>query len=164
MNEGEGQGLKILIADDSNSDRLLLRVIIEKQGHPALLATDGLEAVEAFRNDSPDIILLDALMPNMDGFEAARQIKTASGEDFVPIIFLTSLNEADSLAQCLEAGGDDFLTKPYNSVILQAKINAFSRMRRLYSSISMSRLHASNPTANLQLKSLIDNCPPSFSS
>ena len=131
--------LKILIADDSNSDRLLLKAIVQNQGHTPLLAADGLEAIALFQQDKPDIILLDALMPNMDGFDTARFVKANSGDDFIPIIFLTSLNEADSLAQCLEAGGDDFLTKPYNSVILKAKINAFSRMLRMHITLQAQR-------------------------
>lgn len=128
--------LKILIADDSDTDRLLLKAIIKSQGHDPLLASDGLEAIEIFKNEHPDIILLDAVMPNLDGFDTARFIKANMGAAFVPIIFLTSLNEADSLAQCLEAGGDDFLTKPYHSVILRAKIKAFKRMLDMHNTLA----------------------------
>lgn len=131
--------LKILIADDSNSDRLLLKAIVQNQGHEVVVAADGIEAIEVFTKETPDIILLDALMPRMDGFEVAEKIKAMSGEDFVPIIFLTSLKEADSLALCLEAGGDDFLTKPYNSVILKAKINAFRRMLIMHNTVQQQR-------------------------
>ncbi len=131
--------LKILIADDSNSDRLLLKAIVQNQGHEVVVAADGLETIEVYTREKPDIILLDALMPRMDGFEAAERIKAMSGEDFIPIIFLTSLKEADSLALCLEAGGDDFLTKPYNSVILKAKINAFNRMLKMHHTLQQQR-------------------------
>ncbi|MFT7128242.1 MAG: CheY-like chemotaxis protein [Gammaproteobacteria bacterium] len=130
---------KILIADDSATDRLLLKAILVKQGHEVIDVVDGLDAVTVFQRDRPEIVLLDALMPNMDGFEAAEKIKDLAGEDFIPIIFLTSLQEADSLARCLDAGGDDFLTKPYNSVILQAKINAFIRMREMHSTVQKQR-------------------------
>jgi two-component system, HptB-dependent secretion and biofilm response regulator len=139
MNEELEPSLKILIADDSNSDRLLLKRIIQNQGHIPLLAVDGAEAIDLFNNNKPDIILLDALMPNVDGFETARYVKKHSGDNFVPIIFLTSLQEADSLAQCLEAGGDDFLTKPYNSVILKAKLNAFRRMLKMHVTLQHQR-------------------------
>jgi two-component system, HptB-dependent secretion and biofilm response regulator len=139
MPEQSAVSLKILIADDSGSDRLILKSIVEKQGHIPLLAVNGLEAVETFRREKPDIILLDALMPEMDGFEAARQIKQLSGDHFIPIIFLTSLNEADSLAKCLEVGGDDFLSKPYNSIILKAKINAFWRMLKMHVTLQQQR-------------------------
>ncbi len=131
--------LKILIADDSNSDRLLLKAIVQNQGHEVVVAADGIEALDVFTREKPDIILLDALMPKMDGFEAAEKIKAMSGDDFVPIIFLTSLKEADSLARCLEAGGDDFLTKPYNAVILKAKINAFRRMLTMHVTVQQQR-------------------------
>lgn len=130
---------KILIADDSSSDRLLLQTILNKQGHSVVVAADGLEAVQAFKRERPEIVLLDALMPTMDGFEAAEKIKQLAGDEFVPIIFLTSLQQADSLAQCLDAGGDDFLSKPYNSIILQAKINAFSRMIEMHRTLRHQR-------------------------
>lgn len=130
---------KILIADDSNTDRLILQAILRKQDHEVIVASDGVEAVEVFKRERPGIVLLDALMPNMDGFEAATQIKQLAGEEFVPIIFLTSLQDADSLARCLNAGGDDFLSKPYNSVILQAKINAFARMREMHQTLQRQR-------------------------
>lgn len=133
------QGIKILIADDSNTDRLLLQTILRQQQHVIVTASDGREAVEVFERERPDIVLLDALMPEMDGFEAAEKIKQLAGEEFVPIIFLTSLQEADSLARCLDAGGDDFLSKPYNRVILQAKIKAFSRMREMHSTLQQQR-------------------------
>jgi len=133
------RALKILIADDSNSDRLLLKTIVQNQGHDVIVAADGLEALEAFSREKPDIVLLDALMPRMDGFEAAERIKAMSRDDFTPVIFLTSLKEADSLALCLEAGGDDFLTKPYNSIILKAKINAFGRMLRMHKTLQRQR-------------------------
>jgi len=128
--------LRILIADDSDTDRLLLQAIIKSQGHIPLLARDGLEAIDRFQNDSPDIILLDAIMPNMDGFETARFIKSHMGDRFIPIIFLTSLHDAESLAECLEAGGDDFLSKPYHNVILRAKINAFRRMQTMHTTLA----------------------------
>lgn len=120
---------KILIADDSDTDRLLLQTILRRQGHQVVTAVDGVDAIAVFQAQAPDIVLMDALMPRMDGFEAAAAIKKMAGEDFIPIIFLTALHETDALVRCLEAGGDDFLTKPYNSIILQAKVGAFSRMR-----------------------------------
>jgi len=127
--------LKILIADDTDTDRMLLERIVAKQGHNVITACDGVEAVDAFKREKPDIVLLDALMPNMDGREAACEIKRLAGDDMVPIIFLTSLKDADSRAGCLSAGGDDFMTKPYNRIILQAKITAFSRMRNMHSTL-----------------------------
>lgn len=131
--------LTILIAEDSAADRMLLSSIVRRQGHEVLTAANGAEAVEAFRQQRPQLVLMDAMMPVMDGFEAARQIKALAGETLVPIIFLTSLTESEALARCLEAGGDDFLAKPYNQVILAAKIKAMDRLRRLQATVLEQR-------------------------
>lgn len=131
--------LKILVADDTDTDRLILESILRKDGHEVILARDGVEAVSVYEINRPDIVLLDALMPEMDGFDAARQIKQLAGDELVPIIFLTSLSDTESLVHCLDAGGDDFLSKPYNRVILQAKIKSFNRMRELHSTMLTQR-------------------------
>ncbi|HCS45406.1 MAG TPA: fused response regulator/phosphatase [Pseudomonas sp.] len=133
------ESLTILIVEDSAADRMLLSSIVRRQGHEVLTAANGAEAVEAFRQQRPQLVLMDAMMPVMDGFEAARQIKALAGETLVPIIFLTSLTESEALARCLEAGGDDFLAKPYNQVILAAKIKAMDRLRRLQATVLQQR-------------------------
>lgn len=108
----------VLIAEDNAADRLLLSTIVSKQGHRVLVAGNGAEAVELFQQERPQLVLMDALMPVMDGFEATRQIKQLAGDELVPVIFLTSLSETEALVRALDAGGDDFLSKPYNKVIL----------------------------------------------
>ncbi|MDM8347734.1 SpoIIE family protein phosphatase [Pseudomonas sp. sp1636] len=131
--------LSILIAEDNAADRMLLSTIVSRQGHRSLTASNGLEALALFEQERPQLVLMDALMPVMDGFEAARRIKQMAGEELVPIIFLTSLSEGEALVRCLEAGGDDFLAKPYNRVILEAKINAMDRLRRLQETVLQQR-------------------------
>ncbi|MGV8919924.1 MAG: SpoIIE family protein phosphatase [Pseudomonas sp.] len=133
------ESLCVLIADDNASDRLLLATIVRRQGHRVLSASNGQEAVALFEKERPQLVLMDALMPVMDGFEAARRIKQSAGESLVPIIFLTSLSESEALVRCLDAGGDDFLAKPYNQVILAAKINAMDRLRRLQETVLQQR-------------------------
>lgn len=130
--------LSILIAEDNAADRMLLSTIVNRQGHRALTASNGLEAVMLFEQERPQLVLMDALMPVMDGFEAARRIKACAGEALVPIIFLTSLTESEALVHCLEAG-DDFLAKPYNRIILEAKIRAMDRLRRLQDTVMQQR-------------------------
>lgn len=112
---------------------------MRRQGHQVLTATNGEQAVEIFARERPQLVLMDALMPVMDGFAAARWIKQLAGEALVPIIFLTSLRESADLAECLDAGGDDFLPKPYNPLILAAKINAMDRLRRLQATVLEQR-------------------------
>lgn len=130
--------LSVLIAEDSAADRMLLSTIVNRQGHRVLTASNGLEAVALFEQERPALVLMDALMPVMDGFESARRIKELSGETLVPIIFLTSLTESEALARCLEVG-DDFLAKPYNPIILEAKIRAMDRLRRLQGTVLRQR-------------------------
>jgi CheY-like chemotaxis protein len=135
----ESPSLCILIADDSDSDRMILETLVRRQGHQVVVAADGSEAVEKYRKHRPQLVLMDVMMPYMDGIEAAQQIKAIAGETLVPVIFLTSLSDADALARCLEAGGDDFLSKPYNRVIIAAKIQAFNRMREMHQALSVQR-------------------------
>lgn len=127
--------LSILIVEDGVADRMLLATILARQGHRVLTAGNGLEALALFEQERPQLVLMDALMPVMDGFEAARLIKQRAGDELVPIIFLTSLSEPSELARCLAAGGDDFIAKPYDPVILQAKIQAMHRLRQLQATV-----------------------------
>ena len=122
--------LTVLIAEDSATDLLLLSTIIRRQGHHVLTASNGVEAVDLFARERPQLVLMDALMPVMDGFEAARRIKQLAGE---------ALRQSEALAECLDAGGDDFLPKPYNPLILAAKINAMDRLRRLQATVLQQR-------------------------
>ena len=133
------QRLTVLIAEDSAADRLLLAAIVRRQGHEVLLAANGAEAVALFLAHRPQLVLMDAIMPVMDGFEATRQIKALSGDELVPVIFLTALNQADALVRSLEAGGDDVLSKPYNALVLAAKITVMDRLRRLHHTVLQQR-------------------------
>lgn len=128
--------LKILVAEDSAADRLILQSMLMRSGHEVVLVEDGLSAVTAFADFHPDLVFLDVMMPNLNGIEAAKQIKALAGDELLPVVFLTSLADAESLATCLDAGGDDFLSKPYNPIILEAKIKAFARMREMHQTLA----------------------------
>lgn len=135
MTNEVSDSLKILIAEDSATDRLILETIVSKAGHIPIGVSDGLEALEAFNKEHPDLVLLDVLMPNMGGIDVARNIRETTQETVVPIIFLTSLSDQESLVECLESGGDDFIPKPYNQAVLKSKIKAFGRLRRMHSTV-----------------------------
>ncbi|MEZ5560817.1 MAG: fused response regulator/phosphatase [Pseudomonadales bacterium] len=141
--------IRVLVADDNDVDRMLLTTIVRKEGYEVQEAVDGFDALRKFVEHRPQMVLLDAMMPGLDGFEVARRIKEQAGEEFVPIIFLTSLTAADELARCLDAGGDDFLSKPYNKVILKAKLNALHRMRTLHVTMQEQRDEISRHHAHL---------------
>ncbi len=128
--------MKILIVDDHEYNRELLSYILIDEGYECVDASNGLEAVEACRNDkSIDLLLMDVSMPEMDGIEASTIIKQENSDEFIPIIFVTAMDDAEVLAQCLDAGGDDFVPKPVNESVLLAKIKAHGRTRELYVSL-----------------------------
>lgn len=119
--------LLILAVDDNRTNLHILQVFLKKLGHDVILAENGEEAVQRFETHKPDIVLLDIMMPVMDGFEAARQIKARSTQRWTPVIFLSALNRDENLLEGLEAGGDDYLTKPINFIVLEAKIRSMHR-------------------------------------
>lgn len=128
--------MKILVTDDDRSSRMLLNAYLGRNGHTVVEATNGKEAVDAFERESPDLILMDVTMPVMTGYEAATIIKQKCGNRFVPIIFLTGLNDDDSLVKCVTSGGDDFLNKPLNGVLLGAKVEAMQRIRKMHQDLT----------------------------
>jgi CheY-like chemotaxis protein len=123
--------LTVLLADDDTFSRELLALLVRAAGHEVIHASDGAEAVQRFQETRPDLVFMDVVMPKMDGYQATEAIKACSVDDHVPVIFITGLADTASLTKCLACGGDDFLTKPYNEIILKAKLNAHARIRRL---------------------------------
>ena len=99
---------RILVADDDTANNMLLRALLEEQGYEVLSAANGQEAVDLYRAELPDMVLMDVKMPIMDGYEAAQQIKSIPIDGFVPLIFLTAMTEEEGLVKCIESGGDDF--------------------------------------------------------
>jgi CheY-like chemotaxis protein len=126
---------KALVVDDERVNWMLLKAMLVKESYDVVVAENGAQAVQAFARELPDIVFMDVMMPEVDGYEATRQIKALTGEQFVPVIFLTALNDDASLAKCVEVGGDDFLTKPYKQTLLRAKVAAMERIRNLYRTV-----------------------------
>ena len=134
MKSSQHQAKKILIVDDDLTNRLVLRALLKESGYESIEVENGELAVEAVEKNHIDIILLDVMMPVMDGYQAAKIIKGRSSS-FIPIIFLTAMTDEAALAKCIEAGGDDFLTKPYNHILLNSKIDSMLRIAGLYQNI-----------------------------
>lgn len=131
---------KALIVDDEPTNCRLLNQMLKREGFSAVEAHSGQEALDLFGVECPDIIFMDVMMPGMDGFEATRRIKTQSNGQFIPVIFLTALRDEKSLIQCIEAGGDDFLSKPFSFGILKARIRAMERVRDLQRAVAAKNL------------------------
>lgn len=154
--------MKILVVDDTEANRKLLAWILEDEGHEVAEATNGQEAIDMFMRNEPDLVLMDVMMPVMDGFEATAAIKHYLGERHVPIIFLTALSDDASLTKCLAIGGDDFLSKPINEQVLQAKIKAHTRIKDLNVQISaknaeLKRLHQRTMREHEIAKTVFEN-------
>ena len=120
--------MKILLAEDSKSMMLTTAAIIRQSGHEILQAFNGIEALELYQSEKPDLLLLDVEMPKLSGYEVAQKIRSKSSNTWVPIIFLTSHKDDEHLSQGIAAGGDDYLIKPVSSVVLNAKLNAMQRI------------------------------------
>ena len=133
---------KILVVDDTQTNRVIVKGLLKKRGYEVFEAGDGLEAIEIYQRQHPDLILMDVLMPGIDGYETARRIRVLAGEHWTPIIFVSALSETKDLTEGLEAGGDDYLFKPLNPTILLAKLGAFGRTLALQRGIAEARQHA----------------------
>ncbi len=120
--------MKILLAEDSKSMMLTTSAIIKKSGHSVIKAYDGEEALSLYKSEKPDLVLLDVEMPKLNGFEVAEKIRAKDKDIWIPIIFLTSHKDDDHLAQGINAGGDDYLTKPVSALVLNAKLKAMYRI------------------------------------
>ena len=120
----------ILIVDDKEPNRDLLSRRLEHEGHRCTTAADGRQALEALAKADFDLILLDILMPVMDGYQVLQHLKSDARLARIPVIVLSSLDETDNVARCIEMGADDFLAKPFNPVILKARIRACLEKKR----------------------------------
>ncbi|MEZ5446738.1 MAG: diguanylate cyclase [Gammaproteobacteria bacterium] len=120
--------MKVLIIDDTLSMLLTTGAVVKSNGHEVITARTGAEGLTLFAQESPDLVLLDVVMPEMDGHEVARRIRAASGDHWVPIIFLTGLVADSDLAKGIDVGGDDYLTKPVSQIVLAAKLHAMQRI------------------------------------
>jgi len=141
----ESKGLA-LVVDDLAVNRQVLEALLKIEGYQTISAEDGAQAVQLYSERQPDIVFMDIGLPVMDGFEATVRIKALAGTLFVPVIFLSALSDGDALVKCIEAGGDDFLSKPFKQKILSAKIKAMERIRNLSRTVAMQyqkieRLH-----------------------
>lgn len=119
--------MKILIVDDTEALLVLMTRFVGALGHDVIAARNGLEAVAAWRRERPDLVLMDIMMPVMTGPEAAVIIKEEAGETWVPVVFVTGVGEENTLADAIERAADDYIHKPVNFRVLEAKLKAFRR-------------------------------------
>jgi len=120
---------RVLVVDDILPNVKLLEAKLASEYYDVLTATSGPEALEKVKADSPDIILLDVMMPGMDGFEVCREIKSDPAHAHIPVVMVTALTDATDRVRGLEAGADDFLSKPLNDTALMARVRSLVRLK-----------------------------------
>ena len=122
----------ILVVDDDPINCMLLTRDLERQGHRVATAEDGVRALEALRAEPFDLVLLDVLMPELDGYETLAQIEGDETLRRVPVIMVSSLEDIESVVRCIETGAADYLAKPFDPVLLRARINGCLTKKRLH--------------------------------
>ena len=125
-----GESLVVLIVDDVPDNVAPLHDALDEAGYTVLVALDGEAAIRRATQALPDVVLLDAVMPGIDGFEVARRLKAAAATAHIPIIFMTGLTETEHLVAALEAGGVDYVTKPIKPREVMARMGVHLRAAR----------------------------------
>jgi two-component system, sensor histidine kinase and response regulator len=128
----------ILLVDDMPPVLEALAALLETEGCNIMTANDGLEALDSIAQSPPDVILLDVMMPRMDGFEVAKRLKADKRWRHIPIVLVTALDSTADLVRALEAGADEFLSKPVNGVELRARVRSMLRIKRQYDELEAS--------------------------
>ena len=133
--------MKALVIDDSLTSAMLVCQQLRKMGIEPLFARSGTAGIELFKQHSPELILLDVIMPGMDGYEVARRIRQLERDgEWTPIIFLTARTSDEDLERGIEVGGDDYLVKPVSELVLTAKVRAMQRIAQMrYSLVVLTR-------------------------
>jgi CheY-like chemotaxis protein len=121
----------VLVADDNAMNRLILSRRLEQEGLAVVTASDGREALERLRSQPFDLVFLDIVMPEVDGYAVLSEVKADPALRHIPVIVVSALEEIESVARCIEAGAEDYLTKPFDPVLLRARINAGLAKKRL---------------------------------
>jgi diguanylate cyclase (GGDEF)-like protein len=122
---------RILVVDDNQDNLEIVAARLRSRGYEILEASDGARSLELVRERAPDLILLDVMLPDIDGYEIARRIKGAPDLPFIPIILVTARDSTQDKVAGLDAGADDYLTKPFNFPELEARIRSMLRIKRL---------------------------------
>lgn len=122
----------VLVVDDDPVTRLMLTESLERHGHHVRAAEDGSKALDLLRTERFDVVLLDVLMPQMDGYGVLEQLKGDADLRHIPVVMVTSVDDIESAVRCIELGADDYLSKPIDPVLLTARVNAGLTKKRLH--------------------------------
>src|SRR5215467_4612208 len=126
---------RILVVDDNPSNVDILRARLSTHGYEIVTAADGEEGLAAVREHLPDLILLDVMMPKLDGIEVCRRLRADASMPFIPVILVTAKSDPKDVVAALEAGGDEYLTKPVDHGSLVARVKSMLRIKALHDEV-----------------------------
>jgi len=141
---------RVLIADDNTANLRILKMRLAADGYEVVTAADGEEALVVARDSTPDLILLDIMMPKVDGIEVCRRLKGAQGGSFTPIILVTAMTDAKDVVAGLEAGADEYLTKPVDHAALSARVRSMLRIKGLHDTVAAQAVEIARWNATLE--------------
>jgi len=141
---------RILIVDDNPTNVKVLQTRLAAEGYEVLTAADGEEGLAAARQHTPDLILLDVMMPKLDGFEVCRRLRADAAFPFTPIIMVTAMADSKDVIAGLEAGGDEYLTKPVDHAALAARVRSMLRIKRLHDTVETLAAEVKEWNASLE--------------
>src|SRR5687767_1628561 len=122
---------RLLVVDDNEMNRDMLSRRLERQGHAVTMAENGRQALERIRAEPFDLVLLDIMMPELNGYEVLEQLKNDGDLRHIPVIMISAVDELDSVVRCIELGAEDYLSKPFSPVLLKARIGACLEKKQL---------------------------------
>src|SRR4051794_17574034 len=126
---------RILIVDDNPANVKILQTRLSSEGYEIVSAADGEEALEKARSATPDLILLDVMMPKLNGLEVCRRLRADPTFPFTPIIMVTAMTDSKDVVAGLEAGGDEYLTKPLDHAAVGARVRSMLRIKALHDKV-----------------------------
>ena len=152
---------RILVVDDEPQNIRLLQIRLQADGYAVLAANSGQEALELVQENAPDLILLDIMMPGMNGFEVCQRIRAEEATQFIPVVMVTALLEQEDRIKAIEAGADDFISKPFDSHEVLARVRSLVRIKKYHDALEQAnrelRMHNERLDKELQMASEIQD-------
>ncbi len=152
---------RILVVDDEPQNIRLLQIRLQADGYTVLAANSGQEALKLVQVEPPDLILLDIMMPGMNGFEVCQQIRAEETTQFIPVVMVTALSEKEDRIRAIEAGADDFISKPFDSHEVLARVRSLVRIKRYHDALEQAnrelKMHNERLDKELQMASEIQD-------
>ncbi len=143
---------RILVVDDEPKNIRILQILLEAKGYIVIAATHGQEALDQVKEASPDLILLDIMMPRMNGYEVCERIRADEETQFVPIVMVTALTEAKDRIKAIEVGADDFISKPFDSLEVIARARSLLRVKQYHDALKQANQELAEHNARLDME------------